>query len=170
MNDKDVQNKAMADWKAENGKAFPHLEAWLVLVKHEKYKGVPSMSAGLESSSQKRTKTSESGNYTSSSNDIPDLNEDTTPNRPPRKSKTKGKAVVSDSTSKEKEDGRKEKMEIRRQVAEARVERDRKSVEIMNQERKIRDLKFFNEPHDHLQEPNKTITLDLKREIAARYE
>lgn len=48
MNDKDIQNKALAGRKIENNKAFQHMEVGLVLTAHEKYKGVQLMDANLE--------------------------------------------------------------------------------------------------------------------------
>lgn len=46
MNDNCVENKTLKQWKSENNITFPLLEAWLVCVEHEMYKGVSLMVLG----------------------------------------------------------------------------------------------------------------------------
>lgn len=65
----------------------------------------------------------------------------------------------------EKKDG----YDIRCLVEETRVKRDQMAMVMMEREENMRDLKFYNETCDHLKEPNKTVTMDMKREIAERW-
>jgi len=154
-----------------NGRAFPHMEAWKVVKDHLKWKGIELMGQDLGDFATKRTKTSESGNYTTSSNDLPDLNEDTTPKRLSRRNKGK-KPDVSSSTSDMLSSYRSMKEEEKKSkqlMIQTKIQRDEMAMQMMTREEKKSDLKFFSEPHDHLSEPNKTLMLDMKRDIAKRW-
>ena len=92
---------ALADYnKKTKGKSFSHIEVWEIVRKAEKWLEQPSVGQANSSHSDKRRKSSESGNYESGNNDnaetvIPDLNDDTTPTR-----KRKGKKTDSESSTK----------------------------------------------------------------------
>ena len=128
-----------------NGWAFPHMEAWKVVKEHLKWKGIELMGQDLEDFSQKRTKTSESGNYTTSSNDLPDLNEDTTPTRLSRRSKGK-KPEVSSSMSDMLSCYRSMKEEEKKSkqlMLQTKIQRDKMPMKMMEREEKKSDLKFL---------------------------
>ncbi|XP_021991355.1 glutathione S-transferase T3-like [Helianthus annuus] len=96
-NDEDILNLALAKWDSKNSTHFPHLRAWNVLKKENKWKQVPN-----EVATAKRSKTSEFGSYSAGGstarcqidiNDDPIYDGDVLPvhesERPPRKGQTK---------------------------------------------------------------------------------
>ncbi|XP_022040423.1 uncharacterized protein LOC110942969 [Helianthus annuus] len=82
-NDEDILNLALTKWDSKNSTPFPHLRAWNVLKKENKWKPVPNKVA-----TAKRSKTSESGSYSAGGstarcqidiNDDPEYDEDVLP-------------------------------------------------------------------------------------------
>ena len=61
---------ALADYgKNIKGKTFSHIEAWEIVRKADKWLEQPCVGQASSSNSDKRRKSSESGNYESGSND-----------------------------------------------------------------------------------------------------
>ncbi|XP_022030560.1 uncharacterized protein LOC110931475 [Helianthus annuus] len=100
-NDEDILNLALAKWDSKNSTPFPHLRAWNVLKKENKWKPVPN-----EVATVKQSKNSESGSYSAGGstarcqidiNDDPIYDEDVLPvhevERPPGKDKSKKEAA-----------------------------------------------------------------------------
>ncbi|XP_021971877.1 glutathione S-transferase T3-like [Helianthus annuus] len=82
-NDEDILNLALAKWDSKNSTTFPHIRAWNILKKENKWKPVPN-----EVATAKQSKTSESGSYSAGGstarcqidiNDDPEYDEDVMP-------------------------------------------------------------------------------------------
>lgn len=172
-------------------KGFSNLSAWEVMKDHLKWSPVPR-GGGEIGQSTKRSKTSETGQF-SSSNEGPPLTEEATPRQPQRKGK---RSVESSSSTGQNElvDAVKEfkmmreveiekKMRDREELRTARLEKERSvkammekqmamfeaQKEVLQQEQFDRDVETFTKPHDHLQHPYLQIKLAQKRKIAEKY-
>ena len=143
--------------------------------------------------SSKRTKTAESGDYTSStgglSTNMPNMNlneepeddpeEDTpTPTRPNRKksgeSSRLGKEVevVSENFAEYKSARMgelAEKKEFRKEAHMLKMKREEAYMTHLSEKQKNAYLQVFLQPHDHLDEPVKSVMLQRKREICEKW-
>ncbi|XP_021971936.1 uncharacterized protein LOC110867108 [Helianthus annuus] len=142
----------------------------------------------------KRSKTSDSGNYTTSASDnLPQMNlnddpldepdqpiddpvEEDTPTRPRRKksgeSSSKGKEAVAESIFRIEEEKMTQfkKAEQRKEtMMSLKVEREQAYKEHLKTIERQNDLKILRENHAHLDEPFKSIVIQQKREICAKW-
>lgn len=174
------------------------MAAWEIARRHPKWEPIqlvdfagptaPKKKAGPS----KRSKTSESGTYTTStdglSSNMPEMNlnddpvdepeEDDTPTRPTPTRKKSGEsvkdklAVVADSVTEYKSARLLEMNEskLRKEKAlESKIQRNEEYVKYLHDNAKNKDLKIILEPHEQLPEPTRSILLQRKQEICAKW-
>ncbi|KAK9070114.1 hypothetical protein SSX86_010514 [Deinandra increscens subsp. villosa] len=154
-------------------KGFANIEAWREMKDHLKWAPVERACGGIGKSSSKRTKNTESGQFsTSNEGDVPDLNENSTPTHPTRKGKKSVdssssttslvdevknfnllKEVEMDTKKAERDELRAIRIARERSVTEA-MERQKEMIEtqktILEQEQFDRDVATFTTPHGHM--------------------
>ncbi|XP_022003676.2 uncharacterized protein LOC110901138 [Helianthus annuus] len=177
-------------------RTFPHVAAWQVARHHPKWVPVELVdthgpTAPKNQGGSKRTKTSDSGNYTTSASDnLPQMNlndepldepldepvEENTPTRPRRRrggdSSSKGKEAVAESIFRiEEEKMTQYKMAEQRKetMMTLKVEREQAYKEHLKTIERQNDLKILCEKHAHLDEPFKSIVIEQKRAICAKW-
>ncbi|XP_076893806.1 zinc finger BED domain-containing protein RICESLEEPER 2-like [Bidens hawaiensis] len=179
-------------------KSFPHLDVWEIARHHPKWEPVPVFymdgptAPRKKGSSSKRSKTSDSGNYTTStdglSSNTPNMNLNDqprddpdeytpTPTRPHRKkhgeSSRLGKETVAEDFNEYKSAKLAEMVETkeRKQLALAsKLKRDEAYINHLNENKKTADLTFIVQPHEHLNEPFRSILLQRKRELCEKWD
>ncbi|XP_022008443.1 uncharacterized protein LOC110907826 [Helianthus annuus] len=172
-------------------RSFPHLAAWEVARHHPKWVPVDLVDMGGPTASKKRggskrSKTSESGNYTTSASDnLPQMNlnddpvdepiQDDIPTRLCRKKSgdllSKGKESVAESISEIKEAKLVEitqATERREKLVAAKLKCEEAYIRHLNEKEKHNDLKILLEPHTNLDEPFKSV-IQQKREICEKW-
>ncbi|XP_021980289.1 uncharacterized protein LOC110876422 [Helianthus annuus] len=179
-------------------RTFPHVGAWEVARHHPKWVPVELVdmhgpTAPKKRGGSKRSKTSESGNYTTSASDnLPQMNlnddpldepdqpvddpvEEDTPTRPRRKksgeSSSKGKEAVAESIFRIEEEKMTQfkKAEQRKEtMMSLKVEREQAYKEHLKTIERQNDLKILCENHAHLDEPFKSVVIQQKRAICAK--
>ncbi|KAK9051405.1 hypothetical protein SSX86_028032 [Deinandra increscens subsp. villosa] len=182
--DLDVWKLANTEYeKIYEKKGFTHVSVWEVVKDHPKWKAPRRKVGGV--SEPKRTKTSVSGEYTTSNevdstqlpSRLPDLNEDSPPPLPQRKSRTKSGESSKDGSSnalevmnrfeskweKEKE----AKAAIREKTAERKAMMYAAVKETMENEKRARDLEIFLRPTENVPTSLLPTLLAEKRRIAA---
>ncbi|XP_021991870.1 uncharacterized protein LOC110888663 [Helianthus annuus] len=179
-------------------RSFPHVTAWEVARNHPKWVPVELVDmrgpTAPKKRGSKRSKTSDSGNYTTSASDnLPEMNlnddpldepdqpvddpvEEDTPTRPRRRrggeSSSKVKEVVAESIFRIEEEKmtRYKKAEERKDIImSAKVEREQAYKEHLKTVERQNDLKILCEKHNHLDDPFKSIVIQQKREICAKW-
>lgn len=167
----------MADYKRKTkGKTFGHIEAWEIVRKNDKWFEQPIVGQTSSSNSEKRKKSSESSNDNVETI-IPDLNEDTTPTRIKQGKKSVTESSTSNSVAATFEIYAAKKSQLLEESLEKKRAKDELAEKLMaaqlqgvKEKAFLRALKFFNEPHDHIADPDmREIALTKKREFAAKY-
>ena len=180
-------------------RTFPHVGAWEVARHHPKWVPVELVdtrgpTAPKNRGGSKRSKTSDSGNYTTSASDnLPQMNlndepldepdqpldepvEEDTPTRPRRRrggdSSSKGKEAVAESIFRIEEEKMTQfkKAEQRKEtMMTLKVEREQAYKEHLKTIERQNDLKILCENHAHLDEPFKSVVIEQKRAICAKW-
>ncbi|KAL8249334.1 hypothetical protein R6Q59_006202, partial [Mikania micrantha] len=190
--------KCMKNYKSlVKSKGFAHIQAWEMVRDNSLWCDIPAI--GCESqSTTKRPKPNESmGSANAHININLDDNEDVDgqhdhdgpriyyePNRPTRKGK---RSAASSSSHEEliqqmaqfnsfnKEESqqrsrlREEKLRVLQEEKDARIQLMRRQQQALDEQQKAVDLEFMMKDHTIYQEPILQLTLDRKREIAARW-
>ncbi|MFS7918416.1 putative glutathione transferase [Helianthus anomalus] len=180
-------------------RTFPHVAAWEVARHHPKWVPVELVdtrgpTAPKKRGGSKRSKTSDSGNYTTSASDnllqmnlndepldepdqpLDEPVEEDTPTRPRRRrggdSSSKGKEAVAESIIRIEEEKMTQfkKAEQRKEtMMTIKVEREQAYKEHLKTIERQNDLKILCENHAHLDEPFKSIVIEQKRAICAKW-
>ncbi|KAJ0441537.1 hypothetical protein HanRHA438_Chr16g0746941 [Helianthus annuus] len=180
-------------------KSFLHLAAWEVARLLPKWVPVDLVDMGGPTAPRrrggsKRSKTSESGNYTTSESDnmpqmnlndqpvdepnqpVDETNKDDTPTRPHRKksgdsaSKRKESVVESISEIKEAKLVEMTKANDRREkLVAAKLKREEAYIRHLTENEKNSDLNVLLQPHNNLNEPFNSIVLQCKCEICEKW-
>ena len=167
----------MADLKKKTkGKTFGHIDAWEIVRQNDKWLEQPIVGQTSSSNSDKRKKSSESSNDNVETI-IPDLNEDTTPTRKRRGKKSVSESSTSNSVAATFEIYASKKSQLFEESLEKKCAKDELAEKLMaaqvqgaQEKAFIRAFKFFNEPHNNIEDPDmREIAIQKKREFAAKY-